>query len=855
MNVAQLKYEIDSSQAKTAEKNLGGMSKAAKDAATAQKGLGSTSTRAGRDITAANTNISRSSGVVTKAYTAMRVAMVAAIVGITAGLIGLTSLMTRFVSSSVEAQKVQAQLAAAIRSTGGAAGQTIASLNAHAAALQKVTNFGDEATNSAQGLLLTFTKIRGDTFPRATTAVLDMATAMGTDLKSAALQVGKALNDPVLGMTALSRSGIQFTESQKEMVKAMVASGDMLGAQTLILKELETQFGGSARAARETLGGALIALGNAWGDLFEMSGAATNGLRLSIESLATAIANPAFAAFMSTVGSVLFGVLQAATLAATGLANAVIFLVDNIDTIGVAAGTAGTLMLIALGPAILASIASGFVAIGVAGVAAFDAITLAIAANPFGALAVGITAAITAAYVFRDEIKKAIGVDVVQIATTAANTLIGSFVAAFEDIKFVWNNFPLIFGAAVTGAVNAVVAGVEMMINASIAGINKLIGALNALPNWVKPESLENIGAVGNVSLDRAANPAAAALSNAMGGRNAAVNEAMSFDYIGSIGNTFRESTPAVTEFAGAVAAANDNLAGSGKEAAKLAESYAKIVEKAEQFIAAQELERQALGMTEQAANAMRYTQELLNHAQQAGIKLTAEQRDELTGLAQKMAATEAETSRLTEALDFAKGAAKGFLSDLRQGLINGEGFWKSFGNAALNVLDKIINKIEDQLVNAMFSASSIGGSSSGGLFGSIFGGIGKLLGFAKGTSYAPGGVAMVGEQGPEIVELPRGSKVNTASETRRMMSGAGQSGSSGSGGAILVEVASSVDESGNITTFVQRVSGQVAGQAIAYASPAIIERSAKAAGQSLGRGDYDSGMANYGVAREARSR
>lgn len=82
--------------------------------------------------------------------------------------------------------------------------------------MQSVTTYGDETVIEAQALLLTFTKIGKETFPQALESTLNVATAMGTDLKSAALQVGKALNDPVLGMTALSRSGIQFTEDQKK---------------------------------------------------------------------------------------------------------------------------------------------------------------------------------------------------------------------------------------------------------------------------------------------------------------------------------------------------------------------------------------------------------------------------------------------------------------------------------------------------------------------------------------------------------------------------------------------------------------------------------------------------------------
>lgn len=43
---------------------------------------------------------------------------------------------------------------------------------------------------------------------------------------------------------------------------------------------------------------------------------------------------------------------------------------------------------------------------------------------------------------------------------------------------------------------------------------------------------------------------------------------------------------------------------------------------------------------------------------------------------------------------------------------------------------------------------------------------------YATGTGNASGGMALVGERGPEMVTLPRGSKVARADETRRMMGG-----------------------------------------------------------------------------------
>jgi hypothetical protein len=45
---------------------------------------------------------------------------------------------------------------------------------------------------------------------------------------------------------------------------------------------------------------------------------------------------------------------------------------------------------------------------------------------------------------------------------------------------------------------------------------------------------------------------------------------------------------------------------------------------------------------------------------------------------------------------------------------------------------------------------------------------------FAVGTRFAPGGMALVGERGPEMINLPRGSQVIPAAQTSQMMGGIG---------------------------------------------------------------------------------
>ena len=176
------------------------------------------------------------------------------------------------VEAAAEAQKVQAQLVATLQSTGFAAGVTADEMIRLSKALQKESTYSDEAILSAQNLLLTFTKIKKDTMPDAIRAVLDMSTVMGGDLKSSALQVGRALQDPTIGITALRRSGVSFSEAQIEVIKNLVETGRQAEAQRLIIKELNKEFGGSAAAAMNTYAGRVAVVKNNWDDLKELIG-------------------------------------------------------------------------------------------------------------------------------------------------------------------------------------------------------------------------------------------------------------------------------------------------------------------------------------------------------------------------------------------------------------------------------------------------------------------------------------------------------------------------------------------------------------------------------------------------------
>ncbi len=170
-------------------------------------------------------------------------------------------------------QKALAQVESGLISTGNAAGFTSEQLQKMASDLQGKTIFGDEVIlKDATAQLLTFTNISGEQFARTQEAALDLATRLDGDLKSASIQLGKALNDPVANLSALSRSGIQFSEEQKATIKSLAETNRLADAQTLILDELNKQYGGSAEAAAQAGLGGIQQLQNSLGDLAEEFG-------------------------------------------------------------------------------------------------------------------------------------------------------------------------------------------------------------------------------------------------------------------------------------------------------------------------------------------------------------------------------------------------------------------------------------------------------------------------------------------------------------------------------------------------------------------------------------------------------
>jgi hypothetical protein len=168
------------------------------------------------------------------------------------------------VHSLQQLEEVQGQTAAVLKSTGGQAGITAKQVRAMA---QEYENLGgvidDKVIQSAENVLLTFTKVNKEAFKPALESALDLSTALDQDLQSSVIQIGKALNDPIKGITALRRVGVSFTADQETLIKKLVDENKLFDAQQVILKELGKEFGGSFAAKGKTGEAAIARFGDA----------------------------------------------------------------------------------------------------------------------------------------------------------------------------------------------------------------------------------------------------------------------------------------------------------------------------------------------------------------------------------------------------------------------------------------------------------------------------------------------------------------------------------------------------------------------------------------------------------------
>src|SRR5512134_681059 len=195
-------------------------------------------------------------------------------VGLAAGaaLAVVTAGMVAGLREAAEAERSYRRLEAVLKATGHASGLTGQQIVDFADDIERSTLATSEAVQEAAAVLATFRSVSGETFTRTLALAQDMATVFGQDLSSAAMQLGKALQDPEQGLNALRRVGISFSASQRELIQTLMDTGQTAEAQRVILAELERQVGGAGAAEAGGLTGATNRLSDAWGNFLEQLG-------------------------------------------------------------------------------------------------------------------------------------------------------------------------------------------------------------------------------------------------------------------------------------------------------------------------------------------------------------------------------------------------------------------------------------------------------------------------------------------------------------------------------------------------------------------------------------------------------
>jgi hypothetical protein len=172
--------------------------------------------------------------------------------------LGAVAVMAKSTLAAGEAAATANARIAQINDSMGLFGKTTETVNkriiAYANATARATGVDQNQIKLAQAKLLTFGQLAksadqaGGAFDRATKAAIDMGAAGFGTAEMNAVQLGKALNDPIKGIAALAKSGVTFTEQEKDKIKTLVESNKLLEAQDMVLKAIETQVGGTAEA-------------------------------------------------------------------------------------------------------------------------------------------------------------------------------------------------------------------------------------------------------------------------------------------------------------------------------------------------------------------------------------------------------------------------------------------------------------------------------------------------------------------------------------------------------------------------------------------------------------------------------
>lgn len=698
----------------------------------------------------------------------------------------LVALGVKSVQAALESRDAMAQVEASLASMGNAAGRTADQLQAAAGGLMRQSLYDDdEILRKVTANLLTFGNVTGAVFDRAQQDAVDLAAKFGMDLQGATMMLGKALQDPVKGITALSRAGVSFSADQKQMIKDMVAAGDAAGAQKLILSELERQVRGSAAAAREA--NPMAALKNSFDDFMENVGAQLLQILPNITSAIEKVLTAFSALSPGMQQAVVIGGVLAAAL------GPVLTVIGTLTT--AMAPFLGALQLAFAEGGILLTAKAALVGLG----AAFGPVLLAVAA---------LAAAGAAIYAnwdkigpvlsdFWEQVKTALGPPLQELIATITSTLselwngplgegVRTVISTFIEFQM-WQvkTFGPVFIALLRGALDIVsnVLGAigdalkvvsrvlqgdwngaweaaRSMATHAVQAINAMLGGL---PGWVGEIMGRVVTAIRTWVIDKLN-----AVWDTVGAKIDWVKDKFFHLYDAVVGHSY------IPDMVDGIAAQMLRLDSvmvdkADKATEKTKAAFRKLAEEVQPL-----LDR----LFPEAAALNRYHDDkaTIDKALAAGI-LTPDQADEAhrrlnregrpadSAIPQIMAGPlVTDMEKVQEGLDKLAQGTDGRSKDIETATV------------------RIARSFKDMADQTIAAVQGLAGAIKGGGFLDILGaviGLGTQLasigvfgkkaqtrvntpvpGYASGTSFHPGGWAMVGERGPELVNMPRGSSV-----------------------------------------------------------------------------------------------
>jgi hypothetical protein len=395
-----------------------------------------------------------------------------------------------------------------LQNLGGNAPQHLEPLKQLASDLGEQTLFNEEDFNKGFGLLTSFGNIGVDQYERVARAASDVAQISGTDVSSALMQMAKALNAPSQGVSALGRSGIQFTDAQKEMIKSMEEAGNIAGAQELIFKELEKQYGGASLAAAGGFAGAMDTLGEKFYDVQKAAGPLLEAGLTPLIGLLTAtadvIGNQIIPVFNNLPGPLktVVGLVTTLGVGLIALAPVLGIITPGLVQLG---AVIGGLKIGAMLTGLVGTIGSLIGAL--TGGGGLLAAIAAVFTGPVGWIALLVGAGV-AIYAFRDQIGdalKAIGQffvdgfkfigDILKAAAQAyldfyVKPVLGFAQNAWDGIVDIFNKLPdaikapfIAAGRMIQSVWNSILRFVANSLNSFIGKVNAAINLANRLPN------------------------------------------------------------------------------------------------------------------------------------------------------------------------------------------------------------------------------------------------------------------------------------------------------------------------------------------------------------------------------------